>query len=60
MLGDFLTAETIWLARVYVLVFIELASRCVHLVGYRGIRAPRVVSADSPAVVEVDETLETN
>jgi hypothetical protein len=30
---DFFTVETIWLQRLYVLFFIELGSRCVHLAG---------------------------
>ena len=30
---DFFTAETIWLQRLYVLFFIELGSRCVHVGG---------------------------
>jgi putative transposase len=30
---DFFTVETVWLKRIYVLVFIELATRRVHLVG---------------------------
>jgi putative transposase len=31
--GDFFTVETVWLKRIYVLVFIELATRRVHLAG---------------------------
>ena len=31
---DFFTVETMWLQRLYVLFFIELASRCVHVAGY--------------------------
>ena len=30
---DFLTVDTVWLKRIYVLVFIELATRRVHLAG---------------------------
>jgi len=30
---DFFTVETVWLKRIYVLVFIELATRRVHLAG---------------------------
>jgi putative transposase len=30
---DFFTVETMWLRRMYVLVFIELGSRRVHLAG---------------------------
>jgi transposase InsO family protein len=30
---DFFTVETIWLQRLYVLLFIELRSRCVHVAG---------------------------
>jgi putative transposase len=30
---DFFTLETVWLKRIYVLVFIELATRRVHLAG---------------------------
>jgi putative transposase len=30
---DFVTVETIWLQRLYVLFFIELGSRCVHVAG---------------------------
>jgi putative transposase len=31
--GDFFTVKTVWLKRIYVLVFIELATRRVHLAG---------------------------
>jgi putative transposase len=31
--ADFFTVETVWLQRLYVLFFIELGSRCVHLAG---------------------------
>jgi putative transposase len=30
---DFFTVETVWLKRIYVLVFIELATRRMHLAG---------------------------
>jgi putative transposase len=30
---DFLTVDTVWLKRIYVLVFIKLVTRCVHLAG---------------------------
>jgi putative transposase len=30
---DFFTVETVWLNRIYVLVFIELATRRIHLAG---------------------------
>jgi len=33
---DFFTVETVWLKRIYVLVFIELATRRVHLAGCTG------------------------
>jgi putative transposase len=33
MAGDFFTVETLWLQRLYVLLFIELGSRDVHLAG---------------------------
>ena len=38
---DFFTVETIWLQRLYVLFFIELGSRRVHLAGCTPIRARR-------------------
>ena len=34
MAVDFFTVDTVWLQRVYVLFFIEVASRRVHLAGY--------------------------
>jgi hypothetical protein len=30
---DFFTVDTVWLQRLYVLFFIELGGRCVHLAG---------------------------
>jgi putative transposase len=33
---DFFTVETVWLKRIYVLVFIELSTRRVHLAGCTG------------------------
>lgn len=48
---DFFTVETIWLQRLYVLFFIELGSRRVHLAGMyadadRGLGDPASAAAD--------------
>jgi hypothetical protein len=41
MAVDFFTVETVWLQRLYVLFFIELGSRRVHLAGVRPIQTVR-------------------
>jgi hypothetical protein len=46
---DFFTVETIWLQRLYVLFFIELGSRRVHLAGCTNVPDSRVGHAASPA-----------
>jgi hypothetical protein len=57
---DFFTVETIWLQRLYVLFFIELGSRRVHLAGLHaesecGVGHP----AGAPGVVDLGGALGT-
>jgi putative transposase len=42
---DFLTVETVWLKRIYVLVFIELTTRRVYLAGCTTMWVPKTRSA---------------